>query len=652
MAERCPPAMLVGVDVGGTFTDFVGIREGQLVTRKLPSTPREAGRAVDAGLRELGATAMAHGTTAATNAILERRGARTALVTTAGFEDMLQIGRQNRPSLYDLRITRNLPVVPRGLAVGLRERIGPGGRVLRRISETEVRRVARRLRAMGAESVAVCLLFSVANPRHEEALARALEKDFDVSLSSRVLPEFREYERTSTTSLDAYVKPLVRGHLHSLEASLGSRFLVMKSGGGTAESRQVLERPIELALSGPAGGVSASLSIGKALRIRDLVTFDMGGTSADFSTVLDGQPTYTNEATVEGLPLALRVVDISSIGAGGGSLAWLDRGGALRVGPQSAGAEPGPMCYGHGGTEPTVTDADLLAGLLPDALLGGAMPLRKDLSEIGVRGLAERLRASLDDAILGVRRVVEANMVRAMKAVLARRGLDPRDFPLLAFGGAGPVHAAFLAREIGSPRVLVPFLPGSFSAYGILTADTRLDYSQGLVRPLRRARRSIHRIVKRLRARAGRGLTAQGLSSGAATFLPSVDLRFEGQSYEINVPLAPAMEASFRREHRRRYGYASRTEPVEIVAVRLTAIVPRPKAFPKVRARGEPSPATRRALFDDGWRESDVWRRPELPVGFHSEGPAIIEEDQATTVVPPGGRFRVVHHGILEVEVT
>ncbi|MEK6911794.1 MAG: hydantoinase/oxoprolinase family protein, partial [Candidatus Thermoplasmatota archaeon] len=327
--------MLVGVDVGGTFTDFVGIRGGELVTWKAPSTPREPGRALGEGLERLGATGMAHGTTAATNAILERHGARTALVTTAGFEDLLEIGRQTRPSLYDFHTTRTLPVVPRGMAIGVYERIGPGGEVSKDLRKSEVHRIVGALRKMHVESVAICLLFSFANPRHERMLADALEGEFDVSLSSRVLPEFREYERASTTALDAYIKPTVRRHLGSLEEALGSRFLVMKSGGGTADSREVLERPIDLALSGPAGGVAAALSIAKALRVQNIVTFDMGGTSADFSVLLEGHPTYTNEASLEGLPLALSVVDIVSIGAGGGGFAWIDRGGAFRVGPLS-----------------------------------------------------------------------------------------------------------------------------------------------------------------------------------------------------------------------------------------------------------------------------------------------------------------------------
>ena len=643
--------MFVGVDVGGTFTDFVGVRNGELVTWKAPSTPTRPGRALVEGLHRLGATAMAHGTTVATNAIIERKGARTALLTTSGFEDLLEIGRQNRPSLYDFHLTRTPPVVARGMAIGVRERIGPSGRVLKGLSKSEVSRILRKLRRQNAESVAVCLLFSFMNPRHERALKAAIASHFEVSISSHVLPEFREYERASTTALDAYIKPIVRRHLLALEEAIGSRFLVMKSGGGTADSREVLDRPIDLALSGPAGGVSAALSIAKALRMRNLVTFDMGGTSADFSIVLDGGPTYTNEASVGGLPLALPVVDIVSVGAGGGSIAWIDRGGAFRVGPMSAGAEPGPMCYSHGGREPTITDADLLAGLLPNALLGGTMPLRLDLAAEGFRGLANRLHLSIDDAILGARRVVEANMVRGIKAVLAKRGLDPRDFALLAFGGAGPVHAAFLAREIGLRRVFVPFLPGSFSAYGILTADVRLDFSRGLVAPLRRAAARSTRVLRDLRAKAQTAVRRHGFPPRAAVYQPSIDLRFTGQSYEINVPFGPKMEAAFRREHRRRYGYVSRTEPVEIVALRLIAVVPGRKPLPRVRVRDKPQSSPRKALFDDGWHTVDVWRRAELGLGFETRGPAILEEDQATTVIPPAASLVVRRHGILDIEV-
>ncbi len=643
--------MFVGVDVGGTFTDFVGVRDGELVTWKAPSTPTTPGRALEEGLHRLEATEMAHGKTVATNAIIERKGARTVLLTTSGFEDLLEIGRQNRPSLYDFRLTRTPPVVARGMAIGVRERVGPSGHVLKGLSKSELGRILRKLRRRDAESVAVCLLFSFLNPSHERALKAAIAPRFEVSISSHVLPEFREYERASTTALDAYIKPIVRGHLLALEEAIGSRFLAMKSGGGTADSREVLDRPIDLALSGPAGGVSAALSIAKALRMRNLVTFDMGGTSADFSVVLDGRPTYTSEASVGGLPLALPVLDIVSVGAGGGSIAWIDRGGALRVGPVSAGAEPGPMCYGHGGREPTVTDADLLAGLLPDALLGRTMPLRRDLAAEGLRGLANRSHLSIDAAILGARRVVEANMVRGIKAVLARRGLDPRDFALLAFGGAGPVHATFLAREIGLRRVLVPFLPGSFSAYGILTADVRLDFSRGLVAPLRRAVAMSARVLRALRATAKTAVRRHGFPPRAAVYEPSVDLRFAGQSYEINLPFGPTMEAAFRREHRRRYGYASRTEPIETVALRLVAVIPRRKHLPQVRVRDNPRSSSRKVLLDDGWQTVDVWRRAELGLGFETRGPAILEEDQATTVIPPDGRVVVRRHGILDIEV-
>ncbi len=642
--------MLVGVDVGGTFTDFVGAVRGQVVTHKVPSTPADPGIAVLDGLQRLGSTEMAHGTTVATNAILERRGARTALITTAGFEDLLEIGRQNRPSLYDFRATRPAPCVPRSACFGIAERVDSGGRILKGLSKRDLGRLRRRLLRDGIESVAVCLLFSFLNPRHERAIREAFS-GLDISLSSEVLPEFREYERASTTSLDAYVKPLVRRYLERLRAELGEEFYVMRSGGGVATSAEVLRRPVEMALSGPAGGVAASATVARLLGERNVVTFDMGGTSADFSALLDFRPAWTNEAAIDGLPLALPVVDITSVGAGGGSLARLDAGRALQVGPQSAGAVPGPLCYGRGGTEPTVADADLLAAYLPDALLGGAMPLRRDLAAKGFTDLAGEMHLSLDETVLDVQRVVRATMTKAMRLVFAKRGLDPRDFALLAYGGAGPMHACALARDLGIPRVIIPFLPGAFSAFGILTSEVRVERSRTIARPLARARRAIDSTTREFRAAATEALRRQELDPRHALFEVSVDLRFAGQSYEINVPVQPRLEEAFRAAHRRLYGYAPAREPIEIVNVRLVATQRRCKVLMRHPTSGALSPSSRRVLFDDGWHDASVWSRPDLPVGFAGQGPTIVQEDHATTVLPPAARFEVRRNGILVVEL-
>ncbi len=408
--------MLVGVDVGGTFTDFVAAGPAGIQTHKLPSVRGDPGTVVLEGIRAVGGTAMAHGTTVATNAVLEGRGARTALVTTAGFEDLLGIGRQDRPNLYDLRITRPSPLVPRERSFGISERVAADGSILRDLDREALRDLAAKIRSSGAESVAVCLLFSFLHPDHERAAREALA-GLPVSLSSDVLPEFREYERASTTALDAYVKPLVDRYLAALEAALAAPFLVMRSSGGVLESSAVRRRPIEMLLSGPAGGVAAAKVVSDLLRERNLVTFDMGGTSADVSLIVDGQAAWTTEATIGGHPLSVPVVDITSVGAGGGSIAWFDSGGALRVGPRSAGGDPGPLCYGRGGTEVTVADADLLGGALPPTLLGGTMRLDAHAARSGVRGLIRRFGTE-DSAVLAVQSVVRANMVAAIRLAL------------------------------------------------------------------------------------------------------------------------------------------------------------------------------------------------------------------------------------------
>ncbi len=637
------------MDVGGTFTDFVSFRGHQVVTTKRSST-RNPSEAVLAGMRELGASGMAHGTTVATNAILERKGARTAFVTTEGFEDLLVIGRQNRPSLYDLRVVRAAPAVPRELCFGVRERVDSKGRALRTLTRSEITRIARRLRDAGVESVALCLLFSFLRPEHERRLAAALD-GLPVSQSHEVLAEFREYERGSTTVLDAYVKPLVTRYLQDLRAALDRDFLVMKSGGGVASQTSVVHRPVEMVLSGPAGGVAAAVALARRTLRRNLVTFDMGGTSADFSTVVDGRSAWTTEALVETFPLALPVVDIESVGAGGGSLAWIDRGGALQVGPASAGAEPGPIAYGKGGRRPTVTDADVVGGSLGPALLGGRLPLHGALARSGLLPLAQDLRISLDEAVLGVQRVVRATMSKAMRLILARRGLDPREFALLAFGGAGPMHACALAREMGVQRVLVPFLPGAFSAYGILISDTRLEYSCSLVRSLEGARGALSKTVREFEKRARDDLMRQGFDPRRAVLEGSLDLRFRGQSFEINVPLRGDVAAAFRRAHRRRYGYASAKEPIEVVTVRVVARIPRRVQVPPPPRNVTPKAHTRAVLFEDGWEEAQVLARPTLPVGFRAEGPIVVEEDHATTVVPPGASLRVDRMGLLEIGV-
>src|SRR6058998_686334 len=408
----------------------------------------------------------------------------------------------------------------------------------------------------------------------------------------------------------------------------------MKSSGGVVSHRAVLRRPVDMVLSGPAGGVAAAVALARTTGHRNLLTFDMGGTSADFSTIVGGSASWTTEAMIDGFPLALPVVDIESVGAGGGSIAWIDAGRALRVGPRSAGAEPGPIAYGKGGDQVTVSDTDLSGGVLGSSLLGGRLPLWLDLATSGIARLADEVQLSPEETILGVQRVVRATMAKAMRIILARRGLDPRDFALLAFGGAGPMHA------------------GALSAYGILISPVQLEYSRTIVRPLARAPSAIADAVRAFRSRARQALHEEHGDARRAMFQASVDLRYRGQSYEINIPLRGDLARAFRREHRRRYGYAAREEPIELVTVRLTVRLPRPVTLPRSREGPVPKMGRRRVLFDEGWSNVPVFDRDSLPVGFHEDGPAIVAEDHATTVVPPGANFRIQARGLIEIEVT
>lgn len=644
--------MEVAVDVGGTFTDFAVLREGSVRAFKLPSTPANPEAVVVQGLSGLKVTSVGHGTTVATNAIIEGKGARTALVTTAGFEDILVIGRQRRPSLYDLRSTKPDPLVPREATFGVRERIDSQGRVIRPISEDEVVELEERLRSLGVESVAVSLLFSFLNPEHEALIGRVLGRSFQVSLSSQVLPEFREFERTSTTVLDAFVGPLVRGYLSRLEEGLKTPLFIMRSNGGVREARSLMRRPVEMLLSGPAGGVAGAKFLSDTLGIRNVLTLDMGGTSADISLLHEGQPVWTTEAEVAGHPIALPSLDIATIGAGGGSIAWVDPGGALRVGPQSAGAEPGPMCYGRGGSQPTLSDADLLSGYLGEALLGGKMPLDRSLAERGITSLSQDLSLEVDDTLVGIRRVVVSGMARAASLSFAKRGLDPRDFTLLAFGGAGPMHAIEVARELEIPEVVVPPIPGAFSAYGILVSDLRLDYGRSILRPLDSALQEAEAIWDDLERQAGRELESQSFRLEDALILRSLDMRYRGQSYEINVPVVEDLESEFHRLHESRFGYHMKEEPVEVVSVRLTAVVRRPRPLPRPEVREAGKPGSRSVLFGDGWTEVSVLQRDTLSPGFQADGPLVVEEETATTVIDAGSRLRVDDLGCLRVEVT
>jgi N-methylhydantoinase A len=588
---------VVGVDTGGTFTDLI-LFDGRTVrAHKVLSTPRDPARAVLQGLRELGAldAQVVHGSTVATNAFLERRGARVALVTTRGFEDLLEIGRQARGSLYDLFWSPPEPLVPRSRRYGVRERIGPDGRVLVPLDRAAVRRIRER-------HVAVCFLHSYANAAHERAVARLLP---GAVLSSDVLPEYREYERLSTTVLTAYVAPVVGEYLARLGRSL-PRLRLLASDGGSISAESARRRAAQTLLSGPAGGVIAA----QALGLGKVVSFDMGGTSTDVA-LLDGAARVTKEGTIGGMPLRVPHFEIHTVGAGGGSIARFDEGGALRVGPESAGAEPGPICYGRGGARPTVTDANLALGRIDPALFfGGRMKLR----DPGLR------RAHAE----GIIEVAEAAMERALRRVSVERGYDPAEFRLVAFGGAGPLHACALADRLGMKGVLVPRWPGLFSALGMVLADLTVEVSRTVLgRPID---------WEALEGAARREL--------AGTLERFVEVRYRGQSYELRLPWEGRPEALARRfheEHRRRYGFAREEAPVEVVnaIVRATVRTPKPRWAPL--ARGGRT-----------WRGGTV-PRDRLRAGDVVRGPAIVAEDNATTWIPRGWAARVDPVGHLEL---
>ena len=650
----------LGVDVGGTFTDLVAIEAGRLVMAKVPSTPRDQSvgviAAVDAaGLEAAAVTVFAHGSTVATNALLERRGGRTALVTTAGFRDVLEIGRQNRSSLYDLTAQRPPPLVPPDLRFTVRERMGPQG-VLEPLDEADLDRVIDELVAAEVDAVAVCLLFGFLHPAHEQRVGERVRDALPgvpVSLASDLLPEFREYERTATVTADAYLAPRLAAYLGRLDDRARDRGLtsplVMQSSGGVIEVRTAVDHPARCVLSGPAAGVVGASYVGGLSGYRDLLTFDMGGTSTDVAPVVDGAVRTTTESVVAGVPLKLPMVDVHTVSAGGGSVAWVDDGGVLRVGPRSAGADPGPAAYGLGGDEPTVTDADLLLGYLADGTtLGGAVTLSCDRARVALRELGDRLGLSVEDAALGVARVATAEMVRALRVISVERGLDPRDFALVAFGGAGGMHACAMAEELGIRTVLLPRAAGVLSALGLALSDIRRDYVAPLLdgvdeldpETLRAAWAGLARRAREELARLGEPRTEQ-----------VADLRYRGQSYELVVggETPEELVRAFHDAHQRRYGHHDDAEAVEIVGVRLVATVAGEKpdvVEPDPPAR-DPRTGHRRVLLEEGPVDAEVHDRSSMGRGSPVAGPAVVELAEATWLVRPGWRGNVDDVGTL-----
>ncbi|WP_205596853.1 hydantoinase/oxoprolinase family protein [Halostella salina] len=646
----------VGVDVGGTFTDVVLVTDDDLVTAKVPTTENGSVGVIE-GIRKACGTAgidpgevgeFVHATTVSVNALLERDGATTGLVTTDGFRDVLEIGRQARPALYDLDAEKPAPLVPRRRRYEVTERTTPDG-VETAVDESELREVAAELRAAGVESVAVAFLHAYAHPENERRAAAVLRDELDVpvSASHEVLAEFREFERTATTAVDAYVAPLVDAYLGSLVERAADEGVpsprVMQSNGGVATAEAVRNRPVGTVLSGPAAGVVGANRVGEPVRddhdLAGLVTFDMGGTSSDVSLVRDGRAERTADADVDGIPVRTRMVDVHTVGSGGGSVAWVDAGGALRVGPESAGADPGPACYGRGGERTTVTDAAVVLGYVdPTAALGGELELDAAAARDALADLADE--AGLDGAIAaarGVYRVANATMTRAIREVTVERGIDPREFGLVAFGGAGPMHAAALAAALDIDPVVVPLPSGVLSAYGLLDADEEHDAVR--TRLVRLADADPTAMDDAFAALADEAL-AEATDPDAATVERAVDCRYAGQSFELEVTVDGGFDPATVRErfhaaHERAYGY-SVDEPVEAVTLRATARIERGVAETDHGGDGDARQGTREAWFDGEPRDATAYDRRALAPGDRVDGPAVLDGPESTTVVPPG----------------
>jgi len=699
MARALHSEIRIAIDTGGTFTDCVWMEDGAVKTLKVFSTPDDPSLAIAEALRKIAegtkkpgaAITLLHGTTVGTNALLQRKGARVALITTSGFEDVIEIGRQARPRLYDFFFDRVAPLVQRELRFGVRERTDAEGRVLERPSDAELTRLREAVQSADPDAIAISFLFSFANPENEAAIAAAVaELDKPLSVSHRILPEFREYERTSTVVVNAYLQPLMQSYMERLaertkafgNASAAARkrneprVFVMQSSGGITALESAAREPVRTVLSGPAGGLVGASAMAGRSGFRKILSFDMGGTSTDVAAV-QGEVRAGNQSEVAGLPVGVPMLEIHTVGAGGGSLARFDVGGALRVGPESAGADPGPICYGRG-TEPTVTDANLLMGRLrPDHFLGGEFTLdvgraRRITSE-WLKKQGSRL--TLEQFSAGVVRVVNANMERALRVVSIEQGYDPREFALVAFGGAGGLHACELAAALAIPTVMIPARPGALSAFGILVSNVVKDYSRtllwriaddptqaaGRAAPQAVPRAKLEKEFRKLEAAAQKEFRAERWR-GALHFERSLDLRYRGQGYELNLPAAQDgddkdkdnVTARFHAEHQRRYGYHHPGREIELVTLRLRASLPTSQPQSQTRLKVARQQIARKALtkrvapvehapvfFDGKAVSTPVFERGSLVPGRSMRGPAVIIEYSATTVIPAGKSFWV-----------
>jgi len=666
ISEPSETRRVVGIDVGGTFTDIAVLEDGKLTVHKLPSTPADPSLGILQGVKETGVTSaeFVHGSTVATNALLEGKGARTALVTTMGFEDVLEIGRQARAELYNFEMDRAPALAPWELRFGLPERIDHTGTIIEDLTQESIQTLIGFLEESKVEAVAVSFLFSFLNTVHEEMVLDALKNMKNppyISVSSQVLPEFREFERASTVVVNAYVGHVMSRYLGELEGPLGNGLRIMQSSGGSITARLASEQPVRTILSGPAGGVVGAFHTAMQAGYPDIITVDMGGTSTDVS-LCPGEIKETTSANVGGYPIGVPMIDIHTVGAGGGSIARVDTGGALVVGPESAGADPGPACYGKG-NQLTVTDANLLLGrLLPDRFLGGRMTLDRDRVVGLMQNLASQVNSDVNQTALGINRVVNANMERAIRSISLERGYDPRLFTLVPFGGAGAMHACDLAQELGIPRILVPSNPGILSALGVAIADIVKDYSRTVM--LRGADLDRARLDEEFNGMEGQArveMAGEGLAADKMVARRFLDVRYVGQSFELTVDypsgrskadLTKLIGDSFYKAHLRRFGYADKNEPVQVVNLRLKMDVAMEKPVIEPQTPGDASPAPAligeaQVVFQQGTLMSPIYQREQLTCGNRISGPALVIQMDATTVVTPGWRGTVDPFGNL-----
>lgn len=648
----------IGVDTGGTFTDFFIIQDEKIIIKKVPSTPQNPSLAILLGIQEIlgqkDSPTVIHGTTVATNSLLEHKGGNIALITTRGFEDIIFIGRQTRRQLYSLTCEKRIPLLSPRLCFGADERISSEGKIEKKLGRKEIRSLCDAVQRTKSEAVAVCLIHSYANPAHEELIGNELERrNIMASVSNRILREHREYERTSVTAVNAYLMPVMSRYLGDLEEKLsGSDLRIMQSNEGHISPRAAKEEPLRTALSGPAGGVVAAYHLGKAAGYRNIIAFDMGGTSSDVS-LIDGQIKRTNENLIGDIPVRLPMIDIHTVGSGGGSIAYQDLGGALKVGPESAGAEPGPACYGTG-MKPTVTDANLYLGrLVPEFFLGGQMEIYPERSLTALRHLGQKLGKTPAETAEGIVDIANANMEKAIRVISIERGFDPRKFSLFSFGGAGGMHAAEMAEHLGMKNVIIPKNAGVLSALGLLLADSIKDYSQSILKEIQKIRKGeLKRVFECLKAKGIHEMKKEGFDEKNLKITPQLDLRYLGQSYEITVPIRPedldlyTYAARFHKEHQKLYSYQQPDRTVEVVNFRIKILGQTEKIrFPKFPLEStDPQEAfikKQRLVYKNRSHHVSVFDRTKLAPGNIIHGPSLVAERESTTFLPPATVLRV-----------